>query len=453
MACSNAFVLVFLSWFLLISSTQQLQSYHTQVLKQLRKYLEYPKSLEVWNNGGDLCNIPSSPELSITCLDNSVTELRITGDRPLKVSEFEGYSIPGQTLSQDFSIDSFITTLSRLNSLKVVSLVSLGIWGPLPDKIHRLYSLEVLNLSSNFLYGSIPPKISAMVKLQTLMLDGNFFNDTVPNWFAPLSNLTVLSLKNNQLKGPFPSSISRITTLTELSLSQNRISGKLPDFSGLTSLEVLDLRENGLDSELPLVPKGLKTVLLSNNSLSGEIPKQFGELVQLENLDLSFNLLKGIPPAALFSLPNISYLNLASNQFSGSLPNSLLCSSKLGFVDISGNRLVGGLPSCLSSGSNKRVVKFNGNCLSVDPRHQHQESYCKDIKVEERGSPAGKSIGVLLGIIGGIAFVVLLLAVGFLVFCRTYCSRGISAQHLLPKAVVDNSPTELSSELIANASR
>ncbi|OMO71731.1 hypothetical protein COLO4_28078 [Corchorus olitorius] len=36
-------------------------------------------------------------------------------------------------------MDSFVTTLSRLQSLKVLSLVSLGIWGPLPDKIHRKY--------------------------------------------------------------------------------------------------------------------------------------------------------------------------------------------------------------------------------------------------------------------------------------------------------------------------
>lgn len=101
--------------------------------------------MEVWDKGGDLCNIPSSPEL------------RFTGDKPFKVSEFEDYSFHGQTISQDLSVDSFVTTLSRLNSLKVVSLVSLDIWGPLPHNIHRLYSVKVLNLSFHFLYGSIPP--------------------------------------------------------------------------------------------------------------------------------------------------------------------------------------------------------------------------------------------------------------------------------------------------------
>ncbi|XP_058093933.1 probable inactive leucine-rich repeat receptor-like protein kinase At3g03770 [Magnolia sinica] len=450
MAFSRAFIILCFSWFLLISGSQQLQSSQTQVLRQLRKQLEYPKPLDIWNNSRDLCNTPPSPELNITCFGNSVTELRIIGDKPVTVRTFYGYPIPGQTLSRDFSIDSFVTTLSRLTSLKVVSLVSLGLWGPLPDKIHRLRSLEILDLSWNFLYGLVPPKISTMVKLQTLTLDENFFNSTTPDWFDSLSNLTVLSLKTNQLDGPFPPSIIRITTLTYLSLSQNHLSGKLPDLSSLSSLEVLDLRENQLDSELPKMPKGLVTVLLSKNSFSGEIPKQYGELGQLQHLDLSFNDLRRTPPASLFSLPNISYLNLASNQLSGSLPNSLSCSSELGFVDISTNRFMGGLPSCLSSRSDKRVVKFNGNCLSVDPLHQHNDSFCKEIDVKRKES-SGKGVGVLFGVIGGIAIIVILLLLAFLALCRKYCPQGISEQRLLPKELPDNTPIGFSSELLANA--
>ncbi|XP_042494494.1 probable inactive leucine-rich repeat receptor-like protein kinase At3g03770 [Macadamia integrifolia] len=451
MGSFGPFLLLFVSLCFFIPVTHQLQSSQTQVLLQLRKQLEYPKSMEVWDtNSEDFCYSPSSPQLIIACQDNSVKELKIMGDKPAKVSKFDGFAIPNQTLSAIFSIDSLVTTLSRLTNLKVLSLVSLGIWGPLPDKIHRLYSLELLDFSSNFLFGSIPPKISTMVGLQTLTLDGNFFNDTVPDWLNSLSNLTFLSLKGNRLKGPFPPSICGIKTLTVLALSQNKISGKLPAMDSLTNLHVLDLRENQVDSELPVLPKQLVTVLLSQNFFSGEIPLQFDELVQLQHLDLSFNFLQGTPPAALFSLPNISYLNLASNKLSGSLPHHLSCGSVLGFVDISTNRLIGGLPSCLNSPSVSRVVKFGGNCLSVDLQHQHQEPYCKEIQKNSRQS-GSKDIGILIAVIGGVVIVMILLGYGFVAFCRRYCIQGKSEQHLLSKALPDNSASGFSSEVLANA--
>ncbi|KAK1257013.1 putative inactive leucine-rich repeat receptor-like protein kinase [Acorus gramineus] len=302
----------------------------TQLLRQLRKHLEFPKVLEAWNITYDLCFSPSSPSLSISCEGNTITELRITGDKVAKVSSFEGFPIPDQTLSQDFSVDSFITTLTRLTNLKVVILVSLGIWGPLPDKIHRLYSLQVLDLSSNFFYGSIPPKIAAMTMLSTLNLDGNYFNDTVPDWFDTLSNLTIVSMKSNRLKGTLPPSIGRVKSLSELALSSNSISGSLPDLSELASLKTLDLRDNNLDSGLPVLPKVIANILLNKNSLSGDIPNQLGELYALQHVDLSFNFFRGTPPEAIFALPNVSYLNLASNMLSGSLPSGLNCGTQLG---------------------------------------------------------------------------------------------------------------------------
>lgn len=392
--------------------------------------------------------------MSIACQDNSVSELKIIGDKHAKVSDCSGFAVPNETLSGSFSIDSFITTLSRLSGLRVLNLVSLGIWGPLPDKIHRLASLEVLDLSANFLFGSIPPKISTMVKLQTLTLDANCFNDSVPDWMDSFSNLTALSLKNNRFKGQFPASISRIGTLRDIALSHNELSGKLPDLSALTDLCLLDLRDNHFDSELPIMPKGLVTALLSENSFSGEIPAQLGELAQLQRLDLSFNSLTGTPPSALFSMENISYLNLASNMLSGTLPESLRCGDELGFVDISSNKLMGVLPSCLSISSDRRDVKFGGNCFSIDAQHQHQESYCKAASIKGKQS-RGKEIGVLSGAIAGAAIVVAFLAFVFFILYRrrrNYPSRGSLEQPAMPKLVQENSSTGLSPELLANAS-
>lgn len=442
-----------LAWSLMILGSYQLQSSQKQVLLQLRKHLEYPKQLEIWkDHGTDFCYINSSSQVNISCQDNVVTELKIMGHTPAKVSNFEGFAIANLTLSENFSMDSFVTTLARLTSLRVLSLVSLGIWGPLPDKIHRLFSLEFLDLSSNYLFGSVPPKISAMVKLQTLKLDDNFFNDTIPNWFDSLSNLTFLSLRNNSLKGPFPSSIRYITTLTDLVLSVNEISGRLPDLSGLSSLNVLDLSENKLDSDLPALPRGLVMAFLSNNSFSGEIPKQYSKLNQIQHLDLSSNLLKGMPPGLLFSLPNISYLNLASNMLSGSLPNHLNCGGKLGFVDMSDNRLTGEVPSCLSNESGKRVVKLGGNCLSTQVPNQHAESYCTELHMKRKQSE-GRNAAILVAIIVCILITMVLLALAFLTVCRRYCPRGLSEHHLLQKAVQEDTVAGFSSDILTNARR
>ncbi|KAA8548217.1 hypothetical protein F0562_004522 [Nyssa sinensis] len=181
--------------------------------------------------------------MSIACENNSITDLKIMGDKLASVSEFNGFAVPNRTLSDSFSMDSFVTTLTRLTSLRVLSLVSLGIWGPVPDKIHRLSSLELLDMSSNFMFGSIPPQLSRLVKLRSLTLDSNFFNDTVPDWFDSLSNLTILSLKNNRLKGQFPSSICRLTTLTAIALSHNRLSGLATVLLSKNSLSVLQITE------------------------------------------------------------------------------------------------------------------------------------------------------------------------------------------------------------------
>ncbi|KAK7350696.1 hypothetical protein VNO77_09574 [Canavalia gladiata] len=430
------------------SCSAQLQSSQTQVLLQLKKHLEYPTQLEIWKDRWtDLCSISSSTQVNVTCKDNFVTELNIFGDKPEKGRDFDGFAITNQTLSQSFSMDSFVATLARLTSLRVLRLVSLGMWGPLPDRIHRLYTLEHLDLSFNYFYGSIPPKISTMVNLQTLRLDDNFFNGTIPSLFNSSSNLIVLSLKNNRLKGPFPSSIVSAITLTYIDMSSNQISGSLQDFTGLSSLEQLDLRENKLEDALPAMPKGLIRLFLSRNSFSGEIPKQYGQLNRLQQLDVSFNALTGTAPAELFSLPNISYLNLASNMLSGSLQTHLRCSSQLRFVDISYNRLMGYLPSSLGTESENRVVKSDGNCLSGSVQHQHDVSYCREVHVKKKPYRVGIFVGVIVGIV---AFVVVLV-LSIVIICKRYFPRAMSEQHLLHKTVQDSYTAEFSSELVTNA--
>ncbi|XP_027338526.1 probable inactive leucine-rich repeat receptor-like protein kinase At3g03770 [Abrus precatorius] len=430
------------------SCSAQLQSSQTQVLLQLKKHLEYPRQLEMWKDRWtEICSISSSTQVNITCNDNFVTELSILGDKPTKGRDFDGFAIPNQTLSQSFSMDSFVATLARLTSLRVLRLVSLGMWGPLPDRIHRLYALEQLDMSSNYLYGSIPPKISTMVNLQTLILGDNFFNGTIPSLFNSSSNLIFLSLKNNWLKGPFPPSILSVNTLVGIDMSSNQISGSLQDFTALSNLEQLDLSANRLESALPAMPKGLIRLFLSRNSFSGEIPKHYGQLNKLQQLDVSFNALTGSAPAELFSFPNISYLNLGSNMFSGPLQNHLRCSSQLRFVDISHNRLVGYLPSSLGTGIESRVVRSDGNCLLGSVHNQHAASYCAVSHVKKKSY----RVGIFVGVIVGIVVLTVVLALIIVITCKRFCPRGMSEQHLLHKTVQDSYTAGFSSELVTSA--
>ncbi|XP_019417686.1 PREDICTED: probable inactive leucine-rich repeat receptor-like protein kinase At3g03770 [Lupinus angustifolius] len=444
-------VLLFCSIWIIFSMSRcnsQLQSSQTEVLLQLKKHLEYPKQLEIWKDRWtELCSISSSAQVNVSCKDNFVTGLIILGDKPTQVRGFDGFSIPNQTLSQSFSVDSFVATLSRLTNLRVLSLVSLGIWGPLPDRIHRLFALEHLDLSSNYLYGSIPPKISTLVNLKTLTLGDNFFNDTIPTLFNSSSNLKVLILKNNRLKGPFPSSILSITTLTYIDMSRNQISGSLQGFTGLSSLEQLDLSNNRFDSSLPSMPKALIRLSLSRNSFSGEIPKHYGQLINLQQLDVSFNSLTGTTPAEIFTLPNITYLNFASNILNGSLQNHISCSNQLKFVDISYNKLVGVLPYCMSNKSKNRVVKSDGNCLSGNVQHQHAVPYCTETHVMKKSY----KVGIFVGAIVGVLMIIVVLALCIVVAWRRYFSGGMQEQHLLHKTVQDNYSAGFSSDLVTNA--
>ncbi|XP_076925640.1 putative inactive leucine-rich repeat receptor-like protein kinase At3g03770 [Bidens hawaiensis] len=447
--CSNLLLFIlFLSWGFFISNTNQLQPIQTQLLLQVQKHLEYP--MQTFN--GDFCNMGSSPQVSIKCENDSVYELKIFGDKLSKVSEFHGYAILNQTLSQAFSIDSLVVTLTRFNNLKILSLVSLGLWGPLPDKIYRLSSLEVFDMSSNFMFGSIPNQLSRLIKLHTLILDDNFFNESFPNWFNPLSNLTIISLKNNRLNGQFPSSITKLTNLTDVSLSHNNLTGELPDLTTLSSLKLLDLMENLFDSELPLLPKGVTTILLNNNSFKGIIPEEYDELNHLQHLDLSSNFLVGPPPSGLFSLPNISYLNLGYNMLSGSLHDIIKCGGNLGFVDISSNRFMGSLPSCLdANASNKRVVNVNGNCLNTGNEQQRFDICKEDIVKKKKKHSLGSVVWIIIGVGGMMIFLVIVTFVRLFFNKREHQSESVTLQNTVPKVIQDSLPSGISSEVLVNA--
>jgi len=69
--------------------------------------------------------------------------------------------------------------------------------------------------------------------------------------------------------------------------------------------------------------KGLQSLNLSHNRLTGHIPSEFVEMANLEALDLSCNNLSGRISEGFATLNSLGYLNLSSNNLSGRIPDRL----------------------------------------------------------------------------------------------------------------------------------
>ncbi|XP_042499443.1 probable LRR receptor-like serine/threonine-protein kinase At1g14390 [Macadamia integrifolia] len=364
-----------------LHSSAHLSPSETRILFQVQELLEFPPALEGWNNWTNFCYLPPSQSLQIVCSGDHITQLTIVGNKssPSLSSKPRGnFAVSQQTLSEAFSIDTFFTVLTKLSSLNVLSLVSLGLWGSLPHKITRFQSLEVLNMSSNFLYGEIPAGIATFKNLRSIVLADNLLNGTVP------------------------------------------------DLTSLIALEEVDLSYNLLGPKFPSLGNKLVSVVLRNNSFLSGISLEFKTFNQLQRLDISSNKLVGPIPSALFSLPSIQYLNLAMNRLSGALSRNVSCSHGLATVDLSHNLLTGRLPRCIGSNSSDLIVYYSWNCLaSGSSKYQHPYSFCDNAALavqpltpNQQDSKPRTKLGLIVGIAVGAVVGLIAMAIVFLVIFK-----------------------------------
>lgn len=428
-----------------VSCKEHLETSYVKTLLRIKDLLNSPPFLSSWENGTNFCNSEPTATLTVVCYDRTITQLHIVGD------------IGAPRLPPNFSIESFVATLVRLPSLKVLTLVSLGLWGPLPSKFMRLSSLEILNLTSNFFEGQIPPMISSLQHLQTLILDSNNFTGRLPDSLGSLSSLAVLNVRNNSLHGSLPHSLGDLETLRVLVLSNNNLSGDVPDLGSLTNLQVLNLENNALGPRFPIVGQKVESIVLRNNKFTFGIPEKVQSYNQLKFFDISLNRFVGPFPVSMLSLPSIAYLNIADNKLTGMLSESQPCNDDLYYVNITANLLTGKLPRCLLSDSSKRVVLYADNCLATGDANQQPISFCKNealavgiLPHSHKQKQASKVI-LALSICGGVTVGIVLVSACFLVVRNFLAKRA--AQKSQPRFQEDNASTGYTSKILKDASK
>lgn len=190
--------------------------------------------------------------------------------------------------------------------------------------------------------------------LQILTLGGCKLKGQIPSWIATLRKLKVLNLSYNQISGPIPTWLGSMPSLFVLNLTQNFLSGDLPPEIGHLPALIADNTSSDLSylalpflfdslqyNRLFNLPRGLK---VGNNSLSGNIPAEIGQLKLLHILDLGNNNFNGSIPHQLSTLVNLERLDMSGNHLSGEIPGSLAGLHFLSSFSVANNDLQGEIP-------------------------------------------------------------------------------------------------------------
>ncbi|XP_058740633.1 receptor-like protein EIX1 [Vicia villosa] len=332
-------------------------------------------------------------------------------------------------------LDSFLCSKSEQGRFKMLDLSNNEFRGELPNCWYNITDLRFVDLSNNMLSGKIPISMGSLPYLEALILRNNSLSGQVTSSLKNCTNLGFLDLGENMFDGPLPSWIGDSSSLVLLSLRSNKFYGSLPlNLCYLRKLQVLDLSQNNLSGGIPscvqnftsmtqpnisstiavfhnitysyhygsytkaidiylcLMWKGvdviykhadkfLKSIDLSSNHLTGEIPTEMEYLFGLTSLNLSRNNLTGEIISKVGNLNSLEFLDLSRNHLSGRIPSSLVQIDRLSMLDLSNNQLYGKIPigtqlqtfnaSSFEGNSNLCGQPLDRKCPGEDPpKHQ-----------------------------------------------------------------------------------
>ncbi|XP_068501136.1 receptor-like protein EIX1 [Phaseolus vulgaris] len=288
-------------------------------------------------------------------------------------------------------VSSLCSTLS--GNLAYLDLSHNKLSGALPNCWKQAQGLLMLNLAHNNFSGEIPNSIGALkqvlylhmnnnnflgglfflknfTELVVLDLGNNRFSGEMPNWVGEaLTKLVILRLRSNELYGSIPLSLCHLSYLQVLDVSGNNLHGAIPYcFNNLTALShkhgstdlfyfgtsynLLDLNIidfvqliiKGIEIEYGTNLRFMRSIDISSNGLSGDIPSNITSLVELVSLNLSRNNLIGKVPDEIGRLAMLESLDLSRNNLVGEIPTSLSDLSFLAHLNVSFNNLSGRIP-------------------------------------------------------------------------------------------------------------
>ncbi|KAL3733364.1 hypothetical protein ACJRO7_022831 [Eucalyptus globulus] len=152
-----------------------------------------------------------------------------------------------------------------------------------------------------------------------------------------------------------------MSSLRSLYLSNNNLTGNIPPcFGNITNLWTVDLSSNNFQGPLPVPSPSTFQFNASYNGFIGEISSSICQLSTLLNLDLSNNNLFGNIPPCFGNITNLKYLDLSNNKFQG--PPQIPSPSTSNFI-ASHNGFTGEIPSLICQLSSLWYLDLSNNSL------------------------------------------------------------------------------------------
>ncbi|KAF6149299.1 hypothetical protein GIB67_026155 [Kingdonia uniflora] len=258
----------------------------------------------------------------------------------------------------DFSGNGFSGSIPTINSttLKVLNLSLNVLSGSLPSTLGE--GCVTVDLSGNLFSGEISIMQSWGDTLEVVDLSSNALSGSLPNLTSQYSKLISFKVRNNSLAGSLPFALDSSPRLSSVDLSSNELTGSILS-SFFTSMTLVSLNLSGnhftgiipfqtsQTNELLVLPSSpvIESIDLSDNSLSGSLPSEIGNLGMLKLLNLRKNSLSGQIPSEMSKLSGLEYLDLSVNNFKGKIPERL--SLSLNVFNVSYNDFSGPVPENL----------------------------------------------------------------------------------------------------------
>ena len=292
-------------------------------------------------------------------------------------------------------------TADSLGRVTGIDLAGNGLAGKLTPALGGLTRVTVLRIGDNQLSGRLPLGLTGLPLVEfhyrgtqlcapadvsfQRWVSGISSYDGTGEECARLSDREILEILHAATNGPnwsnndgwltdaslaewYGVSVDHVGRVVGLNLGGNALTGPIPpELGNLVNLDWLSLSGNALTGSIPpelgnLV--NLERLWFDANDLTGPIPPELGNLANLFSLGLDWNDLTGPIPPELGNLVNLEWLLFHANDLTGPIPPELGNLANLTELSLGRNALTGPIPPELGNLANLTELSLGRNALT-----------------------------------------------------------------------------------------